>query len=288
MRPDRSLQAFCLETIRASVDTGRGCPMKILDLFSLEGMVAVVTGGASGFGRQIVTALAGAGARVFMTSRDPGHAEASAEAQRSAGFDVTALALDLSRESSVLALRDEVVSRAERVDVLVNNAVARPMKKGWDDEATLFDESMHVNATGLFVATRAFGEVMKKQSSGSIINIGSMMGMVGVEPANYDGTSMSGWSPDYFFHKGGMINFTRFCASYFGRDNIRVNCISPGGLENAAAQPEAFVKNYSARTQLGRLADESDLQGAVVFLASNASRYITGVNLPVDGGYTAK
>jgi len=139
----------------------------------------------------------------------------------------------------------------------------------------------------LFVITRAVGEVMIKQNSGSIINIGSMMGMVGVEHHNYDGTEMHGWAPDYFFHKGGMINFTRFCASYFGYHDIRVNCLSPGGLHDES-HPEAFVKNYSERTQLGRLGEVGDLIGSIVFYASDASKYITGTNLPVDGGYTAK
>jgi NAD(P)-dependent dehydrogenase (short-subunit alcohol dehydrogenase family) len=146
---------------------------------------------------------------------------------------------------------------------------------------------MHVNATGLFVITRAVGEVMIEQKSGSIINIGSMMGMVGLEHRNYEGTDMSGWSPDYFFHKGGMINFTRFCASYFGRYNIRVNCVSPGGLVTDK-HPVEFVRNYSQRTQLDRLGEERDLVGSIVFFASDAAAYITGANLPVDGGYTAK
>jgi len=84
-----------------------------------------------------------------------------------------------------------------------------------------------------------------------------------------------------------MINFTRFCASYFGRANVRVNCVSPGGLQ-APSHPDRFVHQYSERTQLGRMANETDLKGVIVFLASDASAYVTGVNIPVDGGYTAK
>jgi NAD(P)-dependent dehydrogenase (short-subunit alcohol dehydrogenase family) len=122
---------------------------------------------------------------------------------------------------------------------------------------------------------------------GSIINIGSMMGLVGIEPLNYRGTDMSGWYPDYAFHKGGMVNLTRFHASYYGTRGIRCNCIHPGGLESSG-QPAAFVKNYNERTCLGRLANDTDLMGIVVFLASDASAYITGTNIPVDGGYTAK
>ena len=200
---------------------------------------------------------------------------------------MTALQFDQGDKTSILSLRDTIVERAGRIDVLVNNAVSRPVKDGWESTLESIDESMHINVTGLFGITRAVGEVMIGQKSGSIVNIGSMMGMVGVEDHNYDGTDMSGWAPDYFFHKGGMINFTRFCASYFGRYGIRVNCVSPGGLRNPS-HPDAFVKNYSERTQLGRLSNETDLMGAVVYFASDASVYVTGTNLPVDGGYTAK
>jgi len=259
--------------------------MNVMDMFSLEGKVALVTGGAGLYGRQIVEAVAEAGAQTYIASRNLEALEAVASAHRARGEDVTALRLDQGREDSVLALREEILRRSGRVDVLVNNAVSRPMK-GWDDEAARFDESMHVNATGIFMMTRAFGEVMKTQRSGSIINISSMMGMVGVEPLNYAGTDMHGFYPDYFFHKGGLINFTRFCASYFGAHGVRVNCVSPGGLFNN--QPARFVEQYSQRTCLGRMANQTDLKGVIVFLASDASAYVTGANIPVDGGYTAK
>ena len=127
---------------------------------------------------------------------------------------------------------------------------------------------MRINATGLHAGTRAIGKIMEGQKSGSIINIGSMMGMVGIEHHNYDGTEMGkGWPADYFFHKGGMINYTRFCASYFGRFNVRCNCVSPGGLFEPS-QPAQFVKNYSDRTQLGRMANDTELKGSIVFLSA--------------------
>ena len=260
--------------------------MSVLDMFSLEGKVALVTGGAGLYGRQIVAALAEAGAETHIASRNLEALRKVAAEHREKGGEVRVRRMDLGDEADVLAARDRIVGRSGRIDVLVNNAVARPMKH-WHDDASLFDDSMHVNATGLFVITRAVGEVMEQQRCGSIINIGSVMGMIGVEPANYAGTEMSGFCPDYFFHKGGMINFTRFCASYFGRADIRVNCISPGGLR-MPGQPERFVRQYSERTQLGRMANGTDLKGAVVFLASDASAYVTGANVPVDGGYTAK
>ncbi len=260
--------------------------MNILDQFSLKGKVALLTGGAGLYGRQIVAALAEAGADTYLASRNVAAIEAVAAEHRAQGQQVTALPLDQGEEKSVLALRDAIVKRSGRVDVLVNNAVLRPMKKAYQDDASAFAESMKVNATGLFVITRAFGDVMAQHKQGSIINIGSIQGMIGPDPTIYRGTSLSGFYPDYFFHKGGIINFTRFIASYYGAAGVRCNCISPGGFYNG--QPEQFVKQYSDRTFLGRMANEEDLKGVIVFLASDASGYITGTNLPVDAGYTAK
>ncbi len=261
--------------------------MGILDKFSLTGKVALVTGGAGLYGRQIVAALAEAGARTYMAARHLEPLEKLAAEHRAQGLDVRAMQLDQGDEASVLGLRDAILKESGRVDVLVNNAVLRPMKKGFRDDAANFAESMRVNATGLFVITRAFGDVMAEQSSGSIINIGSIQGMIGPDPTIYRGTSMSGWYPDYFFHKGAIINFTRFIASYYGAKSVRCNCLSPGGFRTDD-HPEPFVRQYSDRTFLGRLANSTDLMGIIVFLASDASLYVTGTNIPVDGGYTAK
>ncbi|OGV84886.1 MAG: alcohol dehydrogenase [Lentisphaerae bacterium RIFOXYB12_FULL_60_10] len=261
--------------------------MSILERFSLAGKTALLTGGAGLYGRQLVAALVEAGADTYIASRQMGPLEAVAAEHRARGERVTALPLDQGDEASIQSLCDAIIQRSGRIDVLVNNAVSRPMKQGWEDDSARFDESMHVNATGLFMVTRIVGHVMERQQAGSIINIGSMMGMVGVEPLNYTGTTMHGWYPDYFFHKGGMVNFTRFCASYFGQFKVRVNCVSPGGFQMPQQDPR-FVKQYAERTQLGRMANDTDLQGILVFLASDASAYITGTNIPVDGGYTAK
>jgi NAD(P)-dependent dehydrogenase (short-subunit alcohol dehydrogenase family) len=111
--------------------------------------------------------------------------------------------------------------------------------------------------------------------------------MVGPDTTLYKGMDFHGLIPDYFFHKGGMLNFTRFVASYYGDKNVRCNCISPGGLASHRTS-ERFIERYSDRTFLGRMANDTDLMGSVVFLASDASLYVTGANLPVDGGYTAK
>lgn len=260
--------------------------MNILDRFSLKGKVALITGGAGLYGRQIVSALAEAGAKTYMASRNVEALEKVAEEQRARGYDVTAKKLDQGDEKSINNLRDDIIGKHGKIDVLVNNAVSRPVKS-WQSDASAFAESMRVNATGVFMITRAFGDEMAKKGSGSIINVGSIQGMVGPDRTLYEGLGMVGYIPDYFFHKGGMINFTRFTASYYGPNNVRCNCICPGGFwtENL---PDEFNKRYSARTFLGRMANESDLMGIIVFLASDASFYITGANIPVDGGYTAK
>lgn len=258
--------------------------MKVMDFFNLEGKVALVTGGAGSFGRQIVQALSDAGARVYIGSRNVQALEALASEHRAQGHDVRALHLDQGDESSILATRDAIQKESGALHVLVNNAVARSVTN-LSDKPNAFDESFHVNGTGLILLTRAMGDILV--AGGSIINIGSIMGLVGVEPLNYRGTEMSGWYPDYFFHKGGMVNLTRFFASYFGSRGIRVNCVHPGGLKTDNLPP-AFVRNYSERTCLGRLANDTDLMGIMVFLASDASAYLTGANIPVDGGYSAK
>lgn len=257
--------------------------MHILKQFDLTGKVVVLTGGAGLFGRQISFALAEAGTTLVLASRNV--EKLAAIAAEKPGLLITCEALDQGDEASILALRDRVLQKFGRVDGLVNNAVLRSMKT-LDDPKAAWEDSLRVNATGVFLITRAFGEIMRRQKGGSIVNIGSIQGMVGPSPELYDGTGLDVPPPDYFFHKGGMIALTRYFASVYGRDNVRVNCVSPGGFFNN--QPEPFLSRYNQHTMLGRMADESDLGGAILFLLSEAARYITAVNLPVDGGYTAK
>jgi len=260
--------------------------MGVLNSFSLDGKVALITGGAGIAGRQMVRALAAAGATTVVASRKRAALESFQNELASDNLAIEIESFDQGDETSILGLRDRLVDTHGRIDVLVNNAVARPMTKGFSDDAKAFAASMQINATGLFLITRAIGDVMAAQNSGSVVNIGSIQGMIGTDPELYRGTNMHGWYPDYYFHKSGMINFTRFVASYYGQSGVRCNCISPGGVETD--QPPEFKERYAARTFLGRMVNETDRMGAVVFFASDASAYVTGVNLPVDGGYTAK
>lgn len=261
--------------------------MNVRDLFSIDGKVALVTGGAGLYGRQLVTGLAEAGAKTFVASRSLEKLEVLAGEHRKEGRDVTALTYDQADEGSILALRDEILRQAGRCDILVNNSVLRPMKQGYGDALETFDLSMRVNATGLFAITRAFGDAMAERGGGAIVNIGSIHGMIAPDPWLYEGTSISGWYPDYFFHKSGMINFTRFVASYYGDKGVRCNCVSPGGYRTEKHDP-TFLRNYARHTMLGRMATDDDLKGVVVFLASDAAAYITAANVPVDAGYTAR
>ena len=258
--------------------------MSVMDSFHLEGKVALVTGGAGLFGRQIVEALAEAGAKTYMASRGWASINNNAYENGKDRNGVVARELDQSNETSVFALRDQLHAEGNGVDILVNNAVARPMKD-WTDSTEAFAQSMAVNATGIFRITRAIGDTMASRGGGSIINIGSIQGMVGPDFTLYEGLK-SNVPPDYFFHKSGMVNFSRYVAAKLGTDGVRCNTISPGGFFNE--QDQRFVDRYQKRTFLGRMAGQQDLKGAVVFLASDASAYITGANLPVDGGYTAK
>lgn len=258
--------------------------MDALTSFSLKGRVALITGGAGLYGKFIVEALAEAGATTYVASRDVEKCRKLASKLSLKGYDVVPGQIDQSDEDSVKALYQRILEEQARIDILVNNAVLRPMK-GFDDPMGNFRASMEVNSTGIFLVSRVFSQNMIERRSGSIINIASIQGMVGPDFTLYEGTGMD-VPPDYFFHKAGMINLTRYLAARLGPYNIRVNAISPGGL--LAGQDPIFIEKYSKRTFLGRMARGEDIKGAVVFLASDASSYVTGANIVVDGGYTAK
>ena len=250
--------------------------------------IALVTGAMGGLGTAVCQSLAKDGMKVVANCLpDFDQKEGWLAAQRELGFDFVAAEGDVSNYESCAAMVAQIEAEAGAIDILVNNSVARPMRNGYQSDASTFAQSMAVNATGLFVITRAFGDVMAENGRGSIINVGSIQGLIAPDPTIYRGTTMSGWAPDYFFHKGGMVNFTRFIGSYYGLKNVRCNCIAPGGYQTPD-HPEAFVRQYSDKTFLGRLAGDTDLKGIIVFLASDASAYITGTTIPVDAGYTAK
>ncbi len=255
--------------------------------FSLQGKVIVQFGGTGLLGRALVSALATAGATLIVASRNRASNDAVVADERAAGRTIHVDEVDIGAEASLHALRDRILSAHGKVDGIVFNAVSRPMKSFADDLAA-WKSSMDTNATGFFATVRAFGDAMAAKKSGSIVNISSQMGVIGMNPWLYEGTAM-GAPPDYFFHKGGMNNLTRYLASHYGKSNVRVNTVSPGGIFNPEKpQADAFLARYAPMTMLGRMANAPEIGGSVVFLLSDASTYITGANLAVDGGYTAK
>lgn len=253
----------------------------IHDLFSLKGQCAVVIGGAGKIGFPMVEALAEAGARVYVASR---YADRSRVTDLAGlGLDVVPVILDQSDESMVKQLIEQINDEYKAPNILVNCGVERPMKKLLDDSPDAWDRSMEINARGLFVCCRTFARHMEAHGGGAIINVASVYGLVAPDPLIYEGTDM-GTEPDYPYTKGGMIMFSKYLASYFGQRGVRVNCIAPGGMFND--QPQPFLDRYLQKVPMRRMAYHDDLKGAVVFLASRASAYLTGAVIPVDGGLT--
>lgn len=264
--------------------------MNTLDLFKLDGKLAIVTGGSGLYGKSISLALAEAGAIVIVASRDEAACRSFALSLVQRGWQVEGLALDLGNEASIINFVAEVLARHGKIDILVNNAVSRAGFKNLEDMSGAdWEKAQKVNSTGLMLITREVVKDMVKRETGNIINIGSIQGAVGPNFEVYGKTGMT--SPvNYTYDKWGMVGFTKWLANYYGKKGIRANCISPGGFGpgvRAMAGKEEFIENYLHLTPMGRFANEEDIKGPILFLASNASSYVTGHNLLVDGGWTS-
>ena len=267
-------------------------------LFSLDEKVALVTGAAGLLGKRHCAALAGAGARVAVADLDLAAAECVArDVSGKFGTQAHGFAVDITNPNSVTDL-DAAVRRAlGPVDVLVNNAaIDDKVPAGGNGRSFRFEHypldafqrSLDTNVIGTFLCCQTIGRGMADRGRGSIINIASTYGLVAPDQSLYrksDGTQTFFKGPAYPTSKGAVIAFTRFLAAYWGPKGVRVNTLSPGGVENG--QDSEFVERYGSRTPLGRMATPDDYQGALVFLASDASAYMTGANLVVDGGWTA-
>ena len=267
----------------------------IPQLFSLEGKTAIVTGGTGLIGKKHCEALSIAGANVIVADIALNSTQEFAE---SLGLNALGIALDVTNAESLEKAKNEILARFGTIDILVNNAAINDMFENPAMAAELsafekypiesFRKSLEVNVLGVFLCSQIFGSEMAKQGSGSIINVASTYGMVGPDQniyKNKSGEQTFFKSPSYPTTKGAILNFTRYLAAYWGKNGVRVNTLSPGGVENS--QDDFFVQQYSAKTLLGRMAQPTDYQGALIFLASDASAYMTGANLVVDGGWTA-
>jgi NAD(P)-dependent dehydrogenase (short-subunit alcohol dehydrogenase family) len=254
--------------------------MHIKELYDLENKVILVTGGAGKFGKSIVEAFAESNAIVIVASRSKKDCSELADSYLKSGYKVFPLTYDQGDFDSIVNLRNTIKNKFGKLDVFVNNAFSLPMLK-YSDPLSTWESSMKVNSTGMFHILREMSNLINESGGGSIINISSMKAFYSPDFDLYIGTNMDS-PPDYNFHKAGMIGLTKYLARYLANQNIRVNSISPGGL--FADQPKEFVNNYINKVPLKRMADNFDIKGVVVFLASNASRYITGIDILMDGG----
>jgi NAD(P)-dependent dehydrogenase (short-subunit alcohol dehydrogenase family) len=259
-------------------------------LLSLQGKVALVTGGCQNFGTEISTGLAEMGAHLVVTSRqaDKAAAAAASLAQRH-GIRALGVALDLNSEASVVAAFDAAIAAFGHVDILVNNAGGHGSKPSGDvlhETLECFEQYVRANLTGTFLTIREFARRRVAQGGGgAIVNIASVSSLIGRDRSVYAGTPMTPNPIPYTAAKAGVIGLTYDCAASLAPHGIRVNAISPGGFERG--QPAPFVAAYSSHTMLGRMGrDGWDLKGAVAYLASDAAAYVTAHNLVLDGGFT--
>ena len=259
------------------------------DLFDLTGRIAIVTGGRGLYGASISLGLCEMGATVVIASRNGAKCEEYASELREKGYSAIGASLDLSDDTSIDKLVKLVIERYGKIDILVNNAVDRsnltPLSTATREK---LQDSMSVNLNGQIILSQRVLEHMIKEESGSIINIGSMRGLDCPHFPIYP-EAMGDQSINYTTEKWAMVGMTKYMAGRYGKHHIRVNCIAPGGYgtslgDNPATKP--FYDAYIENCPLGCFANDDDIKGPVVFLASDASNYVTGATLVMDGGWT--
>ncbi|CAG0962448.1 2-dehydro-3-deoxy-D-gluconate 5-dehydrogenase [Anaerolineales bacterium] len=274
--------------------------MTIFDKFNLKDKVAVVTGGVGLLGAEFCKTLAEAGAAVAVIDLNADAAVKVADGLAQSGFKSKGIPTDITKPDSVNGMVDSVLKVFGRLDILVNSAALDPK---FDPDAAAkgiapgafenypleqWNAAMNVNLTGMFLVTQACVKPMIAQGKkGSIINICSTYGLNGPDQRIYikDGKRVAFKPVYYTTTKAGVMGFTKYLAAYYAGTEIRVNALTPGGVYNN--HEEYFVTNYSAKTILGRMAKKDEMNGALLFLASEASSYMTGNNVVVDGGWTA-
>jgi len=261
-------------------------------LFSLEGWVALVTGAPGHLGSSMVTALAGAGAFVYLNGRHPGPLEELRDSLRRGGLLAEIAPFDVSDKKSAIRFVAQIAEESGRLDVLVNNAYSgRP--------GTLENAEEHDYTQAFSVAVQAASQLTmtsldllkaaaQRQGHSSVINIASMYGTVSPDPSIY-GDSGHNSPPYYGAAKAGLLQLTRYAAVHLAAHKVRVNAISPGAFPSpgVAEQMPEFWRLLNQKPPMHRVGAANEIQGAVLFLASDASTYVTGINLPVDGGWTA-
>jgi len=250
-------------------------------LFSLKDKVAIVTGGNGGIGYGIARGLASVGGNIIIAARNSSKTAKAAESiRRDYGARVLELGVDVRRENQILSMVEKTLEFFGRIDVLVNNAGINIRKMPQDLSSAEYDEVMEVNLRSAFLCSKAVYPAMKEARGGKIINIGSMTSLFG------GGKLMA-----YGASKGGIVAMTRALAVAWAPDNIQVNAILPGWIDTdltrkARVELEGLNERVLTRTPIGRWGRPEDLQGTAIYLATAASNFVTGVTLPVDGGYS--
>jgi NAD(P)-dependent dehydrogenase (short-subunit alcohol dehydrogenase family) len=264
-------------------------------LFDLSGQVAVVTGANGILGRQHCAALAEFGARVVVIDLDQAASAAhAAELSAAYGAPAVGLALDIASEQAVAQAIAAIERDVGPIDILINNAASKGSSLSDFFAATenysmkTWREISAVNVDGAFLMAREVGTRMAARGKGSIVNVASIYGVVGPDQRIYEGSEYLGMPINtpavYAATKAAIVGLTRYLATLWAAQGVRVNALTPGGVESG--QNDVFLQRYSARTPLGRMAKQHEISGAVVYLASEASSYVTGHNLVVDGGWS--
>ncbi len=263
-------------------------------LFNLKNKTVMLTGSAGRLGTRFAHVLSQAGADVILVDIEQS-ANKKLERELISRYKTkpTAFCVDISKQSDMKQLTKKIMSKYKKIDVLINNAHFIPRIHPKRDASfeeyplDLWDKTISINLRGLFLCCQEIGQIMLKQKKGVIVNISSIYGIVGADQRIY-GNSRLNSPPFYAASKGAMVNFSRYLAAYWEGKNIRVNTLTLGGVfDEKLHKDKTFVKNYSKKTILGRMANKEDYDGPLLFLASDASSYVTGTNLVVDGGWTA-
>lgn len=263
-------------------------------LFSLKNKTVILTGSAGFLGTRFAHVLSAAGANVVLVDiENKNNKKLEAELIQKYHTQTMLFSIDIAEQSAVKKLTRDVLTKYKKIDVLINNAHFFPREHPQRDAPferfplKLWEQTITVNLKGLFLCCQEIGKVMSKQNKGVIVNISSIYGIVGADQRIYGKSRLN--SPAFYATtKGAMVNLTRYLAAYWNRKNIRINTLTLGGVfDPKLHKDKKFVKKYSERTMLGRMARKEDYDGALLFLASDASSYMTGANLVVDGGWTA-